>query len=147
MDEAKRGAGGRFLKGTKGGPGRPKRAVEADYLRSLTDAVSLDEWRAMVLAVVEQAKQGDMRSISWLGRYLLGTPGANTPTLGDLARSEAQVDEHEAGGDVDAGMSFDIAAGILEGLRQARPAVPVQRHEGVREALERLVAENGGDGG
>jgi hypothetical protein len=77
---------GRFAQGNPGGPGRPRRAVESDYLRSLTDRVTPDVWASIVDAVVTAARSGDMRAVEWLTRYVLGnTP----PTLFDLAVADA----------------------------------------------------------
>lgn len=36
---------GRFVLGNPGGPGRPSRAVERDYLQVLVDVVTLEKWR------------------------------------------------------------------------------------------------------
>jgi hypothetical protein len=45
---ADRDDNGRFAKGNPGGPGRPRRAVEADYLAALSQAVPLEKWRDIV---------------------------------------------------------------------------------------------------
>jgi hypothetical protein len=77
---------GRFAVGNPGGPGRPRRAVERDYLTVLSDAVSPEDWRSVVQAAVESAKQGDAKARDWLTRYLIG----ETPmSLTDLAADEA----------------------------------------------------------
>jgi hypothetical protein len=65
---------GRFLPGYPGGPGRPRRAIEADYLAALSEAVSMDSWRAIVAKAVEQAQAGDFKAREWLGNHLLGKP-------------------------------------------------------------------------
>jgi hypothetical protein len=77
---------GRFAVGNPGGPGRPRRAVERDYLTVLSDAVSRDDWRCVVQAAVESAKQGDAKARDWLTRYLIGD---DPLTLTDLAADEA----------------------------------------------------------
>src|SRR4051812_15971604 len=46
---------GRFLAGNAGGPGRPRRAVERDYLTALGDTITLDVWRQICLAAAKQA--------------------------------------------------------------------------------------------
>jgi len=68
-----RNKGGQFSKGNGGGPGRPRRAIEADYLKALTTSVALDDWRAVVARAVEDAKNGDPRARDWLSRYLVGS--------------------------------------------------------------------------
>jgi hypothetical protein len=52
MDNGHRDPQGRFTVGNPGGPGRPRRAVEREYLAAMSDAVSLDEWREIVKAAV-----------------------------------------------------------------------------------------------
>lgn len=70
--------GGRFVKGnTLGGRsegGRPKRKTEESYLVALSENVSMDDWKAIVLRAVDDAKKGDWRARKWLSDYLLGTP-------------------------------------------------------------------------
>jgi hypothetical protein len=66
---------GRFAKGCAGGPGRPRRAVEGEYLATLSGAVPADRWRAIVERAVADAIAGDARARDWLSRYLLPRPG------------------------------------------------------------------------
>jgi hypothetical protein len=49
---------GRFTTGNPGGPGRPRRAIEREYLATLSEAVSLEDWKEIVQAAVTAAKQG-----------------------------------------------------------------------------------------
>jgi hypothetical protein len=75
MAEDRRDAqNGRFLPGNPGGPGRPRRAIEADYLAALSEAVSMDSWRAVVARAVEQAQAGDFKAREWIADRLLGKP-------------------------------------------------------------------------
>jgi len=69
-----RDANGRFLPGHPGGPGRPRRTVEADYLAALSEAVPLVRWREIVETAVDQAASGDAKARAWLGAYLAGKP-------------------------------------------------------------------------
>jgi len=55
--------------------------VEGDYLARLTDAVTLDDWSAVVARAVTDAKKGDGRAREWLSRYLVSS--ADISTLGD----------------------------------------------------------------
>jgi hypothetical protein len=76
---------GRFTVGNPGGPGRPRRPVEREYLRALNEAVSLDDWKEVVCAAVAQAKEGDSKARDWLARYLIGE---QPPRLIDLAADD-----------------------------------------------------------
>lgn len=76
---------GRFANGNPGGPGRPRRAIEREYLATLGDAVSLDDWREVVERAVADAKSGDAKARDWLTRYLVGN---DPPALLELAAKE-----------------------------------------------------------
>ena len=77
---------GRFAAGWKGGPGRPPRAVEADYLAAIGEVVSIDDWREIASRAVADAKSGDARAREWLGRYLVGDrPVEIGPATGSVA--------------------------------------------------------------
>jgi hypothetical protein len=76
---------GRFTAGNPGGPGRPRRAIEREYLATLGEAVTLDDWRDVVARAVADAKQGDKAACAWLAKYLLGT---SPRTLLDIAVNE-----------------------------------------------------------
>jgi hypothetical protein len=80
-----RKSNGTFANGNSGGPGRPRRTVEADYLAALSDMVGIDDWHAIVMRAVLQAKAGDGKARDWLSRHLLG---AEPPKLLDLAADE-----------------------------------------------------------
>jgi hypothetical protein len=84
---------GRFAAGNPGGPGRPRRAIEREYLARLSDAVPLDAWQAIVERAVEDAKAGDARARDWLARYLVGEPAGG---LMDLAIREHDGQTPEA---------------------------------------------------
>lgn len=86
----KRDGHGRFAQGHGGGPGRPRRAVEADYLRSLADAVSAEDWTEIVFPAVEDAKGGDRAAREWLGSYLIGRAVTDAPSLKRAQDPEAE---------------------------------------------------------
>jgi len=65
---------GRFAKGHKGGPGRPKRSVEEKYLAALYRRVSIKDWNTIIDSAVARAKAGDSTARQWLSDYLLGKP-------------------------------------------------------------------------
>jgi hypothetical protein len=77
---------GRFSQGNAGGPGRPRRAVESEYLATLADSVSLDDWRAIVARAVADARDGDATARAWLSKHVLGQSHS---TLTQLAADEA----------------------------------------------------------
>ncbi|HKB36037.1 MAG TPA: hypothetical protein VKD72_06255 [Gemmataceae bacterium] len=86
MNNGHRNQKGHFTVGNPGGPGRPRRTVERDYLAALSEAVTLDDWQEIVQAAVAAAKQGDGKARDWLCRYLIGEKPL---TLTDLAADEA----------------------------------------------------------
>lgn len=76
---------GTFAEGNPGGPGRPRRAVEREYLAALSDALLLDDWREIVGKAIEDAKDGDAKAREWVSRYALG---AAPISLHELAARE-----------------------------------------------------------
>ena len=56
------------------------RRTEGDYMATLLDAVTLDDWRDVVAATVQAAKNGDAQARAWLGQYLVGKPEGKAPT-------------------------------------------------------------------
>lgn len=80
MTTAIRNPQGRFQPGTKGGPGRPPRATEENYLLALVDACPLTVWAEIVQKAVTDAREGDDRARAWLASYLLGSPKGSAPS-------------------------------------------------------------------
>ena len=78
---------GKFKAGNPGGPGRPRRTIEADYLRAITEIVPLDDWRKIVETARAKALEGDDKARAWLSKYLLGD---GPPRLAKLAALEAE---------------------------------------------------------
>ena len=76
---------GRFLPGNAAGPGRPRREVEENYLRILSDTCTPDAWRGICKRAVIDALQGDARARDWISNYLIGKP----PTVIDLSAGDA----------------------------------------------------------
>lgn len=87
-----RQADGRFANGNAGGPGRPRRPVETEYLAALGDAVSLDDWRQVVRRAVEDAKSGDAKARAWLTRHLIEGEMSPLYTLALAERRGETVD-------------------------------------------------------
>jgi hypothetical protein len=82
-----RDAKGRFTYGHPGGPGRPRRAVEQDYLHIVSAVCPPDRLAAIVENLVTAAERGDQTAIQLLLKYLVGTASA-APTLTQMAISE-----------------------------------------------------------
>jgi hypothetical protein len=116
---------GRFTVGNPGGPGRPPRAVEREYLRALNEAVSLDDWKEVVQAAVADAKEGDAKAREWLARYLIGD---DPPRLIDLS-----VDDVVAGG----GIGAELFPALIRYVRQAWHRSQFEAEE-MREATRLL---------
>ena len=100
--ELARGPQGKFQKGNAFGVGnrggRPSRAVELQFLSTLVDTVAPEDWVAIIMKAVEQAKAGEWRARAWLSNYLLGTPIRRVQVEADItARQEFSVGEQAAG--------------------------------------------------
>src|SRR5262245_32306818 len=67
---------GRFALGNRGGPGRPRRAVEGGYLTALSEAVPLETWGKICETAVAQAIAGDAKAREWISGYVIGRPVA-----------------------------------------------------------------------
>src|SRR5262245_27673264 len=56
---ADRDAGGRFLPGRPGGPGRPRRVIEADHLAAPSESVMPEVRQDTIATAFDQARDGD----------------------------------------------------------------------------------------
>ena len=54
--------------------------TEGDYMSTLLDTVTLDDWKDVVSSTLSAAKQGDAQARAWLGQYLVGKPAGKAPT-------------------------------------------------------------------
>lgn len=54
--------------------------TEGDYMSTLLDTVSLEEWRDVVSSALAAAKQGDAQARAWLAQYLVGKPAGKAPS-------------------------------------------------------------------
>src|SRR6516165_241365 len=79
-----------FQPGNPGGPGRPRRVVERDYLAVAVGAVSAADWRKVVKKALEQAIKGDSRARDWLGRRLVGSDPIQVAKLVEELQAELQ---------------------------------------------------------
>lgn len=56
------------------------RRTEGDYMGVLLEAVTLDDWRAVVNNAKTLAQAGDSQARAWLAQYLMGKPVGSAPT-------------------------------------------------------------------
>ena len=56
------------------------RRTEGDYMGVLLEAVTLDDWRAVVNNAKTLAQAGDPQARAWLAQYLMGKPVGTAPT-------------------------------------------------------------------
>jgi hypothetical protein len=107
---------GRFVAGNPGGPGRPRRATEHDYLAVLSEHCSLVDWAAIARKAVVDAQQGDGRARDWLSLYLLGKASdAHVPPLSQL--DDCRLIDHLLHNDSDDGpLTEEEAAEVLAAL-------------------------------
>lgn len=79
---------GRFVKGGyKGGPGRPPRQVETDYMAITIGQVTPEYWQAITKRAIHDAIKGDRDARRWLSDYVLGKP----PAIVELRAADAQL--------------------------------------------------------
>lgn len=64
--------GNQLSVGNRGG--RPPRAKEERYLKSLKACVTIEEWQLVVEKAIQQAKAGKHNARVWLANYLIGKP-------------------------------------------------------------------------
>ena len=75
----------KFIEGNAGGPGRPPRTTEREYLLALSESCSPDGWEEIVVKAVDDAKDGDANARALLSGYLVGQPGSRGEMLHTLA--------------------------------------------------------------
>jgi hypothetical protein len=56
------------------------RRTEGDYMSTLLDTVTLEDWQDVVSNALAAAKQGDAQARAWLAQYLVGKPAGKAPT-------------------------------------------------------------------
>ena len=54
--------------------------TEGDYMSTLLDTVTLEDWQDVVSSTLAAAKQGDAQARAWLAQYLVGKPTGKAPT-------------------------------------------------------------------
>jgi hypothetical protein len=106
-----RDSGGRFAKGNSGGPGRPRRSVEREYLAALSEELSLTRWQKIVRKAIDDAETGDWRAREWLAKIALG-PDPKVETMshhGAMRLLDLVVDEAK-GETIDATISARVVS-------------------------------------
>jgi hypothetical protein len=107
-----------------GNPGRPRRAIERDFLSALAQAVPLAEWQAIVAKAVTDAKAGNAKAREWLSKHLLGDdPLAVVELADELARLKSELGVRDENDGVPARISQSAANGT-GGAASAGPAGP-----------------------
>jgi hypothetical protein len=64
-----------FIKGSA-----KHRRTESDYMSTLLETVTLEDWQEVVASTLAAAKQGDAQARAWLAQYLVGKPVVKAPT-------------------------------------------------------------------
>jgi hypothetical protein len=121
-----RAPNGRFAPGWRGGPGRPRRATEAEYAIALRAAVPLGAWTRIVRKAVDDALAGDRQARTFLANYLIGRP-IPAVELSDSNHDELGVD--------------DILMTVVEVLNRLPNGVEIR--VAIADALERLSEARG----
>lgn len=98
MEIRQRDGMGRFTNGNPGGPGRPRRKVEEEYLASMETIVDVEAWQQIVKRATIDAIAGDAKARSWLSGYLMGMPISRTeevPATNAIDEALARMQEME----------------------------------------------------
>lgn len=96
MAAVSRDSNGRFTPGHPGGPGRPPRAIEDEYLRAMASVVDAEAWESIIKKATEQAINGDSKARTFLASYLLGQPIARVADEGSKGKAASMVARLEA---------------------------------------------------
>src|SRR5690606_33041548 len=108
---------GRFIKGNSGGPGRPRRHSEAEYIEALVEQVSPTKWRKVVNKALDDAAKGDHHARRFLAAYLMGKP----PQILELHAGDAALLADLVKLVQESGMPLsDILTAMIEQLKETR---------------------------
>jgi hypothetical protein len=55
------------------------RRTESEYVATMLEEVTLEDWREVISNAKERAKAGDVQARAWLGQYLMGRPSTEAP--------------------------------------------------------------------
>ena len=62
---------GKFTKGNKASPGRPKKATEQEYLDVLYEVASIERFRKILDAQMKRAERGDIQAFNAIANRIL----------------------------------------------------------------------------
>lgn len=126
-NDEQRDGRGRFV--NFAGPGRPRRAVELDFVRDMSDTITRERWRAIVGKVAELAEGGERWAVETVARWVMGS---SPPALFDVAIRD------------ELGLTSSDAEVIAEARRAQNPSPfawgndsPLERAAAVRDELAR----------
>ena len=83
---------GRFAPGNRGGPGNPHAAQVSRLRSALLDAITPDDMKAIISALIGKAKAGDVHAASVLFERVLGKP-LEIDIIERIESLEAQLSE------------------------------------------------------
>ena len=86
-----RNADGTFAKGNKGGPGNPYARKVALIRNQIIEAVSEDDLREIIQALIKKAKSGDIQATKEILTRLIGKP-VETTHPDQLESNEANIE-------------------------------------------------------
>lgn len=87
---------GRFAKGNPGGPGNPYGRVVARWRELFHEAVTEEDFRAIISAMVQKAKEGDMVAAREILNRLAGRPPeALDPERKSITRNQIKLRERQ----------------------------------------------------
>ena len=86
-----RNADGTFAKGNKGGPGNPYARKVALIRNQIIEAVSEDDLREIIQALIKKAKSGDIQATKEILTRLIGKP-LETTHPDQLESNEANIE-------------------------------------------------------
>jgi hypothetical protein len=104
---------GRFAAGNPGGPGRPRRAVEQDYLTAVMSAVPPERLGTIAKRAAQAAEKGDAKARRWLTDILVGRR-ANTAVALTVAEEPRSLN-YDCLTDVELESYDDLYGRILSG--------------------------------
>ncbi len=91
MSETLRGEGGRYLPGTKGGPGNPHPKKVARLRTKLFEWVTDDDLKEVIDELVAMAKGGDIQAIKELLDRMLGKANQPIEVEGEESSDEKMI--------------------------------------------------------
>ena len=107
FEDGNRDGQGRFIKGNKAGRGRPIGSRVDALRRSLIEAVTVEDIKTIIQAVIRQAKSGDLNAAKLVFSQVLGNP-ANMDIIERQGLQTIEDVEEKARKDAEFSERFDI---------------------------------------